>query len=200
MDLAEPASRQGLSPRQTGVSSVTQTDEQDEYVSREAKRNEQVEQIWPGIDKDISDTKKVYVTQISNYNYVSYRRVNANFDTLNLNAVLECLRSKNISINWCIIQENANAVFIGKNLGNSTAIKNMTDFAKNGDHLFIGKIVDFVNELGDLLEILRNTARFTSITIDMELDIGELQVIWEVTRANIYSSIGNKLVLFEPED
>lgn len=161
---------------------------------------EQAIKIWPNINKALEKSKKIRIVQTMEDVYLAYEISVAAINQTDLPLIIEYLRSKDAQIYWQIIEENLDTPFYGQSLNESSNIKNIVKLATNGDNLIIEQIKDLVAEhLEDLLEAFREV-RFTSITINMELDIEDLQVIRDATHATIYYGEKGTVKLFEPEN
>ncbi len=161
---------------------------------------EQAIKIWPNINKALEKSKKIHIVQDTENVYLAYEISVAAINQTDLPLIIEYLRSKDAQIYWQIIEENLDTPFYGQSLNESSNIKNIVKLATNGDNLIIEQIKDLVAEhLEDLLEAFKEV-RFTSITINMELDIEDLQVIRDATHAAIYYGEKGTVKLFEPEN
>jgi hypothetical protein len=108
-------------------------------------------------------------------------------------------RDRGVHIIWQIPDQYTFVKYKDQQLQNKPEFQVINKYAANIDSLEVCYVESFVKcVLEDFLECIKNI-KFRSIKFMMEFDEETLQIIYDATRADIYSLVRDEIILFHPE-
>lgn len=175
-------------------------------MDKAAELEKRANRIWPNACYAAGVSKIIHISVVDIYHIHNSPKIQITIKYKYGTKVLSELsvlpvyfRDRGVHIIWQIPDQYTFVRYKDQQLQNKPEFRIINEYARNNDSLEVWNVESFVKcVLEDFLECIRNI-KFRTIKFMMEFDEETLQIIYDATRADIYSLVNNEIVLFCPE-